>query len=54
MPASKQDEFLHRHLGPRPADLVSMLQTVRVGSLDELIDETVPAAIRESRPRAAS
>jgi glycine dehydrogenase len=50
MPA--QDEFLHRHLGPRPADLASMLQTVRASSLAELIEQTVPAAIRTSRPLA--
>jgi glycine dehydrogenase len=52
MPAPKQDEFLHRHIGPRPADLASMLQTVRVSSLDELIEQTVPAAIRTTRPLA--
>ena len=52
MPAPKQDEFLHRHLGPRPADLAAMLQTVRAASLDELVDQTVPAAIRTARPLA--
>jgi glycine dehydrogenase len=44
-----QDEFAERHIGPRPADLADMLRVVRAASLDELIDETVPAAIRTAR-----
>jgi len=47
--AATQDEFAERHIGPRPADLADMLHVVRAASLDELIDETVPAAIRTSR-----
>ena len=50
MSAKVQDEFLSRHLGPRPADLVDMLRVVRAASLDDLIAETVPAAIRAGRP----
>lgn len=38
--------FASRHLGPRPADLPQMLQTIGVESLQQLIDETVPANIR--------
>lgn len=45
-------EFCQRHIGPRPADLAAMLRTVRVGSLAELMDETIPAAIRSIRPLA--
>ena len=44
-----QDEFAERHIGPRPADLADMLRMVRAASLDELIDETVPSAIRTAR-----
>ena len=40
------DEFVMRHIGPRPADLTSMLATIGVDSLGQLIDETVPPAIR--------
>ncbi|HEX7507881.1 MAG TPA: aminomethyl-transferring glycine dehydrogenase [Polyangia bacterium] len=50
MAATQQDEFLLRHIGPRPADLVDMLRVVRASSLDELIEQTVPEAIRTSRP----
>jgi glycine dehydrogenase len=48
MPAN--DEFQQRHIGPRPADLAEMLRVVRTASLDELVAETVPAAIRTARP----
>jgi glycine dehydrogenase len=44
------DHFPPRHMGPRPADVDAMLQTIGVASLDELIDQTVPAAIRLRRP----
>jgi len=50
MAAKPQDEFLSRHIGPRPAELAEMLRVVRAPSLDDLITETVPAAIRSSRP----
>jgi glycine dehydrogenase len=50
MSATQRDEFLLRHIGPRPADLVEMLRVVRAASLDELVEQTVPAGIRISRP----
>jgi glycine dehydrogenase len=50
MSATIQDPFLSRHLGPRPADLADMLRMVRAASLDDLMAETVPAAIRTRRP----
>src|SRR5664279_1293360 len=50
MSVTQRDEFLLRHIGPRPADLVEMLRIVRAGSLDELIEQTIPAAIRTRRP----
>ncbi|MDQ3248037.1 MAG: glycine dehydrogenase (aminomethyl-transferring), partial [Chloroflexota bacterium] len=40
------DQFVGRHLGPRPADVAKMLAVIGADSLDALIDETVPAAIR--------
>ncbi|MBK9031635.1 MAG: aminomethyl-transferring glycine dehydrogenase [Myxococcales bacterium] len=43
------DTFAPRHLGPRDADLAAMLATLGLGSLDELADATVPAAIRLGR-----
>ncbi|MBL8486520.1 MAG: aminomethyl-transferring glycine dehydrogenase [Rhodocyclaceae bacterium] len=42
----RRNEFADRHIGPSPADLPSMLEAIGAASLDALIDETVPAAIR--------
>jgi len=39
-------EFQQRHIGPNEADTKHMLQTIGVGSIEELIDKTVPASIR--------
>jgi len=40
------DRFESRHIGPTPDDLQEMLKVCGVNSLDQLIDETVPASIR--------
>ncbi len=39
-----------RHIGPSPAEMEEMLKVVGVGSLDELIDQTVPKSIRQDKP----
>ena len=39
-----------RHIGPSPVEMADMLTTLGVGSLDELIDQTVPEAIRQKQP----
>ncbi len=44
------DTFVHRHIGPSASDVRAMLDLLKVGSLDELIEQTVPAAIRLPRP----
>src|SRR5689334_10130998 len=52
-PLAPLDTFPRRHIGPLgggPNDLADMLKTVGVASLDELIDQTVPPAIRLKRP----
>ena len=38
--------FDKRHIGPSPVELAEMLATIGVGSLEQLIDETVPSGIR--------
>ncbi len=45
-----QDSFVRRHLGPEAQDVEKMLATIGMGTFDELIDATVPAAIRLRRP----
>jgi glycine dehydrogenase len=42
------DSFLQRHLGPGEDDLEKMLSAIGLKSLDQLIDETIPASIRLS------
>lgn len=39
------NSFLLRHIGPKEEDVKSMLATIGLNSIDELIDQTVPANI---------
>jgi glycine dehydrogenase len=39
-----------RHIGPSTSEIAEMLNVIGVSSLDALIDETVPAAIRQKVP----
>ena len=57
MTAPRQDldrhprlDFVRRHIGPSPADIAAMLATVGAKSLTALMDETLPASIRQSTP----
>ena len=42
----KNNEFLSRHIGPSPSEEQEMLQTMGLSSVDQLVDETIPEAIR--------
>ncbi|MBX3464207.1 MAG: aminomethyl-transferring glycine dehydrogenase [Planctomycetes bacterium] len=42
----RHDTFAQRHLGPQPAELTAILQTLGCGSLDELCDRAIPKSIR--------
>jgi len=44
------DKFVSRHIGPREDDIKEMLKVIGVQSLDELINQTVPANIRLEKP----
>jgi len=44
------NNFVFRHNGPRPEEIEAMLEKIGVSSLDQLINETVPAPIRVSEP----
>ncbi len=46
------EQFEKRHIGPRDSDTTRMLQCIGVDSLDQLIDETIPAGIRLTAPMA--
>lgn len=45
-------EFIRRHIGPDTMQTNAMLMTLGVASMAELIEKTVPAAIREETTRA--
>jgi glycine dehydrogenase len=45
-----REEFIRRHIGPSPEQIQSMLEALELNSLDELIESTVPAAIRMEGP----
>lgn len=40
------DQFSKRHIGPNQGEVEEMLEAIKVDSLAQLIDETVPAGIR--------
>ena len=46
----EMEHFKTRHIGIRTEDLDVMLQTLGVSSVDELIDQTIPADIRLKKP----
>ncbi len=50
--ASVQVAFPDRHIGPSAADVERMLGVLGLASLDDLIDQAVPAAIRDDKPLA--
>ncbi len=44
------NNFLNRHVGISPEEIPAMLQAVGAGTLDQLIDQTIPANIRLQQP----
>jgi len=44
------DRFVNRHNGPSNAEREEMLKKIEADSLDQLIDQTIPAAIRLKKP----
>ncbi|MEO0874512.1 MAG: glycine dehydrogenase (aminomethyl-transferring), partial [Bacteroidota bacterium] len=44
------DQFVNRHIGPSASEVEQMIKAIGVASLDQLIDETVPANIRRQTP----
>ncbi len=43
------NNFTRRHLGPRQDEIAGMLEKIGVKSLDQLIDDTIPRAIRKDK-----
>ncbi len=49
-PVFEREHFEERHNGPSESDISAMLETVGCTSLDDLINQTVPASIRLKKP----
>ncbi|MGK7940071.1 MAG: hypothetical protein AB4062_07965, partial [Crocosphaera sp.] len=43
------DSFINRHIGPNSQEIDKMLKVLGFSTLDQLIDATVPQAIRLSK-----
>ena len=43
-------DFARRHIGPSPADIEKMLETVKAASLADLMAQTIPSTIRQTAP----
>jgi glycine dehydrogenase len=46
----KTDRFVARHNGPRESDIKLMLKKIGAGSVNDLIDQTIPKNIRLKKP----
>lgn len=44
------EKFESRHIGPDAHQVEEMLKVIKAGSIDELIDQTIPASIRLKKP----
>jgi glycine dehydrogenase len=51
-PLLHPDRFVDRHVGPDENEIRQMLRVLEVGSLDELMDQTIPRSIRTRSPLA--
>ncbi|MEQ8954053.1 MAG: hypothetical protein RL120_07945, partial [Gammaproteobacteria bacterium] len=47
-----QSEFVDRHIGPSADEIASMLGELKLDSLEQLIEQTVPGAIALQEPLA--
>ena len=46
----RTDKFVERHVGPNEEELKKMLAKINADSIDDLLDETIPASIRLNKP----
>ena len=44
------DQFIYRHIGPRPQEIQEMLEKVGASTMEEFISSVVPAQIRMKQP----
>jgi glycine dehydrogenase len=46
----QQSEFIGRHIGPNSIEIAEMLKQIKMHSVEELIEKTIPASIRLKQP----
>jgi glycine dehydrogenase len=46
----QQAEFIGRHIGPNSIEIAEMLKQIKMQSVEELIEKTIPASIRLKQP----
>ena len=46
----QQAEFIGRHIGPNAIEIAEMLKKIKMQSVEELIEKTIPASIRLKQP----
>lgn len=51
---AQQNEFIGRHIGPNESEVEQMLHTIGCSSTEELIEKTLPSAIRLKTPMHTS
>jgi glycine dehydrogenase len=50
VPTTREPGFAARHIGPNPAEQAEMLAAVGAASVEALLDEAIPPAIRRKDP----
>ena len=46
----RTDKFVERHIGPNEEEQKKMLAKINASSIDQLLEETIPASIRLEAP----
>jgi glycine dehydrogenase len=48
----QRDDFIGRHIGPSASDIAAMLASIGASSMEQLVEQTIPATIRLATPLA--
>ena len=48
----QHDDFISRHIGPSASDIAAMLASIGASSMEQLVEQTIPATIRLAEPLA--
>jgi glycine dehydrogenase len=48
----QRDDFISRHIGPSASDIAAMLASIGASSMEQFVEQTIPATIRLATPLA--